>query len=434
MEEVDNPTETQWSSEEKAVHKHFKETITHEEDGKYQVRLPVRDQIEHISNNKSGAIVRHQSLMKRLTRNPDLGVKYRAAIKEFIDNGFAEKVDEITEPTRTFYSPHHPVIKEGHSTTKVRPVFEGNASDPDSESLNDSLYTGPTLQPLLAAVLIRFRLNPIAFKADVKKMYPMIKVHPEDRDLLRFFWEDPDDKTMSVYRLKVLPFGLSCSPYLAIATVHHHLSTYENEYPHIVKELMTNTYMDDLLSGAESVEKAIADYETEVQIMKSSGMELHKFASNHPDLNSRFVSDNVSSPDGHTEIHDEKAVLGISWTSDDYFTFHEKGSLNANTEIQPTKRNILKISGKLYDPCGWLSPYIVLVKMLIQQLWERGLEWDEKLPEDLLAKWEYWKEDLGALQHIKFPRYIGNHYSQKVQPVELHTFGDASEATPQLPI
>ena len=49
--------------------------------------------------------------------------------------------------------------------------------------------------------------------------------------------------------------------------------------------------------------------------------------------------------------------------SEDYFTFHEKGNLNASTDIRPTKRNLLSVAGKLYDPSGWLAPYIIIMKI-----------------------------------------------------------------------
>ena len=432
IEEVDNNDELQWSKEETMVHNHFKETITHlaaAGENKYEVQLPVKDDIHKLSSNKVGAISRYTSLEKRLTRNPELGAKYRAVMQEYKDNEFIEKVEEDIEPENCFYLPHHPVIKEDSSTTKIRPVFDASASDENSKCLNDYLYTGPKLQPQLNAVLIRFRLNLIALTADVKKMFLMIKIHPKYRNLLRFFWEDETDGSMKVYRLTVLPFGLSCSPYLAIATVHHHVSRYKDKYPHIVKELITNTYVDDVLTGAKSVKDAVQDYETEVSVMNEGGMQLLKWKSSNPEVNERFITDKVCSTDDQIELDSKTAVVGIGWkNTKDCFTFQEKGILNSETNIRLTKRNILKVAGKLYDPSGWLSPYIVQIKILIQMLWERGLEWDEIIPKDLQNRWEEWKADLQLLSKIEIPRYIGSIHKQYITPIELHTFGDASEA------
>ena len=428
LEEVEKGNDQKWTSEEIKVNNKFESTIVHEENGQYQARLPTKDDIKELCSNKAGAIERNKSLMKRLSKNPELGEKYRSAMKEFVENGFAEVVNENVEPESCFYSPHHPVIKEDSLTTKVRPVFEGNASAPCSKSLNDYLFKGPTLQPLLNEVLMRFRMKPIAYTSDVMKMFLMVGIHPDDRDYLRFIWEDPQDKSMAVYRLKVLPFGLTCSSYIAIATVHHHVNKYKNEYPKIVKELKENVYVDDLLTGSYTLEEALSDYEAEINIMKEGGMKLRKWTSNNAELNERFKADQVASPDEQKTITNEKSVLGVTWNnSEDYFTFHEKGNLNASTDIRPTKRNLLSVAGKLYDPSGWLAPYIIIMKIFMQQLWERGLEWDEIIPEDIGKQWFQWKEDLKLLSEIKIPRYIGNVHRKPVTPIELHTFADASE-------
>ena len=257
----------------------------------------------------------------------------------------------------------------------------------------------------------------------------MIKVHPADRDWLRFFWEDPVNKTMSVFRLTVLPFGLTCSPYLAIATIHHHVKAYEKQYPKAVQELKENTYVDDQLSGAASVEEAISSYKAEMKIMKEGGMELRKWMSNHPEVMQKFIDDEVGADDEPKKFDVEQSILGICWNRlGDYFTFQEKGILSSTNNLAPTKRNVLRVAGTLYDPPGLMSPFIIRVKVFIQQLWLKGFDWDELMPEDFKIKWEQWKSELELLGKIKIPRYIGLGSVGSVVPVELHAFGDASES------
>ena len=439
LEEVGSKTVISWTPEETLVDRKFKESITYKPDGvedKYQVKLTVKDDIDQLLSNKVGAVNRYKGLKQRLNKNPILNQQYTEVMKQYIESGFMEKVTEQTEPDLAFYLPHHPIIKEDRSTTKVRPVFDASASENNSRSLNSHLFKGPTLQPQLPAIMMRFRLNPIAFTGDVEKMFLMIKIHPKHRDLLRVIWDDLSDGSLTTYRYTVLPFGLRCSPYLAIATIHYHLQKYAETHPHIVKELLENTYVDDVISGAKTIEEAIESYEAEVDIMKAAGMKLRKWSSNHPLLTQRFKDDNVGSPEGQKDfiLDDDKdystskSVLGTRWNSfEDYFTFHEQGILEKALGVRPTKRNILSVSGKLYDPTGWLSPFIIQVKILIQKMWQRGLEWDETFPADLQLEWDEWKNELHMLSHIKIPRYIGSIHKQYAQPVELHTFGDASE-------
>ena len=439
IEEVGKSEVVKWTPEETLVHSKFKASITYEAngtEGRYQVKLPTKDDIEELGSNKVGAFNRYNGLKRRLNKNVALGQQYKEVMTEYIESGFMEKINENEESKGGFYLPHHPVVKENKSTTKVRPVFDASASESNSRSLNSYFFKGPTLQPQLNAIMMRFRLNPIAFTADVMKMFLMIQVHPDDRDWLKVVWDDLIDGRPAVYRYTVLPFGLRCSPYLAIATIHHHVSQYVDTHPHIVKELLENTYVDDFISGAKTVEEAVESYETGVKIMKAAGMKLRKWSSNNPVLTQRFKDDNVCSPEGQKDfgLEEDKdpdtsnSVLGISWKSfEDYFTFHERGILETAISVRPTKRNILSVSSKLYDPTGWLSPFIIRIKVLIQMMWQRGLEWDETLPADLQLKWNDWKNELQSLSSVRIPRYIGSIHKQYAKPVELHTFGDASE-------
>ena len=147
-------------------------------------------------------------------------------MKDYINSGCAEKVMEDEEPEHCYYIPHHAVIKEEKVSTKVRVVFDGSSRANNENSLNDVLYKGPALQPKLNAVIMRFRIHNVALNADIRKMYLMISLNSEDRDNLRFFWYDEETHQTTTYRSTVLPFGLRCSPFLAIATVHHHLKKF----------------------------------------------------------------------------------------------------------------------------------------------------------------------------------------------------------------
>ena len=48
-----------------------------------------------------------------------------------------------------------------------------------------------------------------------------------------------------------------------------------------------------------------------------------------------------------------------------------------------TKRSLLSATAKLCDPMGWLSPIIIVFKILLQQIWLTGVKWDELVPEPI---------------------------------------------------
>eukprot|EP00112_Aurelia_sp_Birch-Aquarium-sp1_P014574 Seg316.1 transcript_id=Seg316.1/GoldUCD/mRNA.D3Y31 product="hypothetical protein" protein_id=Seg316.1/GoldUCD/D3Y31 len=62
--------------------------------------------------------------------------------------------------------------------------------------------------------------------------------------------------------------------------------------------------------------------------------------------------------------------------------------------------------------------------MLFQELWSRGLQWDDKLPTDILSQWRSWKVELSDVNDIKIPRcFTAN--TGTTERVEIHGFGDA---------
>ena len=54
-------------------------------------------------------------------------------------------------------------------------------------SLNDCLHVGPSLNPLLLDILLRFRVHEVAVTADIEEAFLNIKIDPEHRDFLRFY-------------------------------------------------------------------------------------------------------------------------------------------------------------------------------------------------------------------------------------------------------
>ena len=433
IENIDEKIQTNpFTEQENEALMLFEKGIRYEEAiGRYEVRLPFIEGSK-IPNNREIAEGRFRKNQYRFKKEQKLGTNFRQSMNEYIEKGFAEKVVETQEPENCYYIPTHIVVNENKTTTKVRLVFDASSKGKEMKSLNDVLHKGPILQPNMNSIIIKFRTHNIAINADIRKMYLMILMNAQDKDMLRFFWED-NENGMATYRNNVLPFGLRCSPFLAIATVHHHLRKYQEDYPQIVTELKENMYMDDLLTGAKTEEEATKLYKEACMIMKEAGMDLVKWKTNNATLYEMFKRDGVESVDEPKIIEIEKEeqnisnskILGIQWNSGkDEFKFK-----SVDEEIdknRATKRSILKIAPKLYDPMGWLSPYIVRVKILFQSLWEHGLEWDENIPENLLNKWRNWVDEMKYIDRISIPRKYSS-LSSVVSRYELHIFGDASE-------
>ena len=75
--------------------------------------------------------------------------EYNSIIREYIDEGIVEVVDPgdaTDKPASTHYLPLREVIRENHSTARVRIVFDDSAhNENEPPSINDVLYSGPSL-------------------------------------------------------------------------------------------------------------------------------------------------------------------------------------------------------------------------------------------------------------------------------------------------
>ena len=49
---------------------------------------------------------------------------------------------------------------------------------------------------------------------------------------------------------------------------------------------------------------------------------------------------------------------------------------------------------RTFDMCGWYTPATFSLKILLQSIWQMGLEWDEELLQNLCNKWKLWSEEL----------------------------------------
>lgn len=124
-------------------------------------------------------------------------------------------------------------------------------------------------------------------------------------------------------------------------------------------------------------------------------------------------------------------VLGLTWrTEQDDFVFDLRNLLNLLKKTSNTKRGILQAAARIYDPVGLLSPFTIRAKCLFQKLWERGLEWDCELPEDLSKLWHQWCEGLPDIENIKISRCYQEALVKQTDPVTtgVHVFSDASES------
>ena len=89
---------------------------------------------------------------------------------------------------------------------------------------------------------------------------------------------------------------------------------------------------------------------------------------------------------------------------------------------------MLSTTASLFDPLGFLSPVLLIPKMIMQQLCRLKLDWDEPAPDDLKQQWLQWIREMPLLQDQRIHRCLKPEHASGSFTTELHYFSDASEA------
>ncbi|XP_055522606.1 uncharacterized protein LOC129716796 [Wyeomyia smithii] len=406
LEEYVPPT-AHLSEEEKQCEDHFARHTVRNADGQFTVRLPFLHSPSQLGDSRQIAARRLEHIERKLQKNPHLKQEYHAFLREYIELGHMTRA-ESPATNHTVYLPHHCVIKEASSTTKCRVVFDASAKTTSGKSLNDVLMAGPVLQDSLINILLRFRIPAFVVAGDIKQMYRMVRIHDCDRDFQRILWRWSSSEPCILPGNEVCATAFECTS-AAISSSG--------------RKAEKGMYVDDVLTGADTEQEAVLLREQLSTIFASGGFHLRKWASN-----SAAVLKGVPVADREIEISigisDEQVIkaLGIHWQPcSDMFQF----SYIRTKILQHTKRTILSQIASLFDPLGLLAPVIVKAKLVMQQMWELKVAWDETPPGELLDIWLKLVQSLSDLNFLQVPRRVID--SSGTLRMFLHGYSDASE-------
>ncbi|XP_029922895.1 uncharacterized protein LOC115370126 [Myripristis murdjan] len=407
---------------------HFlSDNIKQEEDGHYQMPLPFKnDSSPTLLNNKRLATVRLQHLKRKLSANKHYHDQYTAFMEEMISRGDAELAPAVSEGETAWYIPHHGVYHP-RKPNRLRVVFDCSAKF-NGISLNDTLLTGPDLINSLVGVLCRFRREEVAVICDIEKMFHQFRVFPEARNYLRFLWWEGGklDSEPREYRMTVHLFGAASSPGCANFGLKYLAQQYKALYPAASNFVERNFYVDDGLTSVPTVQEAKELIVEAQKLCNHAGLRLHKFNSNYKDVLSCVApSERAETMDPlrlNPEVTSQGHVLGIQWSmTSDCFSF------NINVKDHPaTRRGLLSVLASLYDPLGFMAPFTLSGKCILQELCHKGIGWDDPIPKQLSSRWEEWKNGLKTLKDITIPRCYHPSNFGHIVSTELHHFSDAS--------
>ena len=213
--------------------------------------------------------------------------QYRDFNKEFVDKGHVEQAPQ-TSGLR-YCLPHLCVFKDS-TTTKLRVVFNASSKSPNGNSLNDCLLLGSRLQDDVFDILIRFRLHQFALLADVAKMYRQVALDESDRDFHRFLWRDYVTEAIRELLVTRVTYSVASSSYHSIRALQ---DSGKNHGPNLntVNVILNNFWVDDLLSGADTLEEACVLQDDLIETLNKNCLPLRKWSNNEPQLVTCFPKD-----------------------------------------------------------------------------------------------------------------------------------------------
>ena len=201
--------------------------------------------------------------------------------------------------------------------------------------------------------------------------------------------------------------------------------TLKDQFPFASGILNTSAIIDDIITSISTSHELCELDEGIKTILGHLTMSTHKKASNSLDFMIRVPEDqrakeiDIKDLPGNNSLPVVKALGLIYFPSDDHFLFRYDPHIPAVW----TMRSLVSFAAKLFDPLGFLTPFLMTSKIIIQSGWREGLSWDEPLPQILTKRWIRWLRQAPQLSEVSVPRWI-----KFGQDTEIHVFANASTA------
>ncbi|UYV72019.1 hypothetical protein LAZ67_9001568 [Cordylochernes scorpioides] len=242
--------------------------------------------------------------------------------------------------------------------------------------------------------------------------------HPEDADYQRILWKPSPEEPVVDYRLLTVTYGTTSAPFLAMRTLQQLAEDEGQNYPEASRVTLNDFYVDDLLTGAQTIAEAKELIDQLKDLMKKGGFHLRKWNSNCHEIVSH-----VEEMNEEKKINLEKGaiskILGIVWD-------HVQDTFRVNITLPEevvTKRDLLSNIARIFDPIGFLSPTTVAMANLQRQTAVKEVEDLEGLPvyhRAILKENGEWPEVTKAIQ-CSYPKVFvgdGTHLYLLIEDVE----------------
>ena len=220
-----------------------------------------------------------------------------------------------------------------------------------------------------------------------------------------------------------MTYGTAAAPFLATRTLHQLALDERKQFPIAADIIINDFYVDDVITGADTLEELNAIKQQLVSLLALGGFNLHKWSSNCEKLLKTIPKPLHETLKCHGLSYAEAIkTLSLYWQPKSDQLLLNISTLNQHPSF--TKKTVLSDISKLFDPLGFAAPVVINGKMFMQSLWQHKIAWKDTLNDQLKEQWLMLRKDLPTLNDMAFNRCCLVKGSTKIQ---LLGFADASE-------
>ena len=143
-------------------------------------------------------------------------------------------------------------------------------------------------------------------------------------------------------------------------------------------------YVDNCLTSLNSLEEMNKFIEESQKVLLTEHFNLKCWQSNY------------SSPKIQVPAFETTLVLGMIWKLKED-TLTRKIEQLTDVASPLTKRKLLSVTQKVFDPVGYTAPVTIIPKVILQKTWNLKLNWDDELPTSSVKSFKLWLQHLTAI-------------------------------------
>ena len=401
----------------------------------------MEDPLQNLVSNKSKALVVYKSQIRKLNNDPQSKADVLASEGKLQQLGFVDYVKNLTNEQRTkifqsalqYFIPWRAVWHLTSITTPCRVVFDASMPTSTGKSLNHILAKGKNTMNKLIEIVIRWFMRRVGFHNDVRKMYNTLKLDETHWCYQLYLWSenlDPDENP-EIKVIKTAMYGLVSSGNQAEFGLRETARLQKAEYPRAFEIVHNDIYVDDCLSGEDTLDNAHQSANNMEASVLNGGYKLKEFTfSGSPPPSDMSVDGKFI------------RVMGIKWDPEEDLIQLDISELNfskkqrgrkSDTEEAKKIPSILTHSiclskvCEIYDIVGLVTPITAGMKIDLHDFVVRGVKLKDQIPDDLRPIWESHFEMMKEINSLQYKRCIVPEDAISLDIDTIDT-GDASQA------